>query len=105
MGLMKFYLSKSLEQLKNELHKIHVGPQASVGKCESNIFFAKCHESCIKKVRKVEEHKIWVRGRLGPFPDFAYSLHYKANLRILQLHHRNMLAFASCLWPWVAWVA
>ena len=60
---MKFSLPRSLQQQNKELYKIHVGPEACVGKRESNIFFAKCRESRIKKVRKVEKHKNWVRGR------------------------------------------
>ena len=65
------FLYQDLCNSKKKLRKIYVGPKACVGKCESNLFFAKCREARIKKVRKFEEHYIWVRGWLDRFLDFV----------------------------------
>ena len=53
-GLNDIFFTQISATAQKDLHKIHVAPVACVGKCESNIFFAKFRESRIKKVRKVE---------------------------------------------------
>ena len=73
-GLNEMFLPEISATAKKELHKIHVGPESCIGKRKSNIFFLNVRNQALKKVRKVEEHKIWVRGRLDPFLDFVSTI-------------------------------